>query len=178
MTQTPHLKRILAPSHMPVSLLEAKLFCRIDNNAEDELIKNLIKAATNMAEEYIRASLITQKWQLDFDNYAPSIVCLSKGPVQSVESVKTISETFAETVVAASSYTINSANDEIEFDAAQMGHIVRVTYVAGFGNADDVPPMIRHGILTHVASMYENRGNSEIPHDVVTLYNAHRAISL
>ncbi len=57
------VKATTAPSEEPVSLVEQKLYSRIDGDAEDTLIPTLIKASTKKCEDYIRGGFITRSWE-------------------------------------------------------------------------------------------------------------------
>lgn len=54
------LEVVSQPSETPVSVSDAKLFLRVDNNLEDGRIETLIKAATLKVEEYTSLKLVTQ----------------------------------------------------------------------------------------------------------------------
>ena len=44
------------------------------------------------------------------------------------------------------------------FDNSPEFHILKVSYVAGYGdNSSDIPANIRQGLLYHIANIYENR---------------------
>ena len=79
MNHVPYLDLANSPMTEPLTLAETKLALRVDGNEDDNMIIGLIKAARIMAEEYLRRSLITQTWKLQFDNFAPSIVNLPRG---------------------------------------------------------------------------------------------------
>ncbi len=52
------------PRQEPVSVGEAKQYLRIDHEAEDELLANLIQTARSAVEDFTQRSLMTQVWQL------------------------------------------------------------------------------------------------------------------
>lgn len=60
-----------APATEPVSLVEAKLFLRVDHSDEDSLINDLIQAARECVEEYTKRALITQTWTMFLDQFPP-----------------------------------------------------------------------------------------------------------
>ncbi len=57
------------PTAEPVSLAEAKLHLRVEDNADDVLIGALISATRVQAEHDTRRSLVTQTWQLVLDRF-------------------------------------------------------------------------------------------------------------
>lgn len=68
------------PEAEPVSLVEAKLHLRVDDNADDVLIGALISAARTQAEHVTRRTLITQTWKLVLDRFPSPVASNSSGP--------------------------------------------------------------------------------------------------
>lgn len=156
-TQIPYLDLITAPSVEPVTLNEVKLALRIDNNDEDGLLINMIRAAREAAENYLRRSLITQTWQLQYDSCVPNRVALPKGPVQSIESVKIIDSDWNETTMSDAAYYLNAGKEILVFEVSPIGMIIQIRYVTGYGEMENVPQQIKQGMLNHIANMYEDR---------------------
>lgn len=174
-SQIPYLDIVTAPASEPLTLAEVKLALRVDGSDDDSHITNLIKAARVMAEEYLKRSLITQTWQLQYDQFAPSVVALPRGPVQSVSSVKIIARDFTETTVASSTYYLNAGKEHLVFDAAPLGQIIKLEYVVGYGDSTDIPEPIRQGMISHIISMYENRmGENALPEQAIEAYESYR----
>ncbi len=177
--QIPYLDLVTPPASEPLTLAEAKLALRVDGSNEDGYIVSLIKAARNTAEEYLRRSLVTQSWQLQFDNYVPQCVTLPKGPVQSVTFVKTIAQDWSETTVSSTNYRLNAGKENIIFSEAPIGMIVQIKYVTGYGDSTDVPYQIKQGMLAHIAAMYDNRdGNVDLTQATKDLYAAYKVVKL
>ena len=78
-------ERVTAPSSEPVTLTEAKLYLRVDNTTEDALISDLIVAARMDAEKYLKRSLISQTWQLSYNEYVERAVSLPMPPIANLE---------------------------------------------------------------------------------------------
>jgi len=79
--------RITTPATTdPVSLTEAKLHLRVDSTADDELIRNLIHAATVWCERYEGRAYCVQTITAKLDNWQDEIV-LPVAPLLQVESV-------------------------------------------------------------------------------------------
>lgn len=175
MNQIPYLNIITPPEVEPLTLAEAKLSLRVDGSGDDSFIVNLIKAARVMAEEYLKRSLITQSWQLQYDQYAPSVVVLPRGPVQKIDHVKIIARDWSEQIVDSLTYFLNAGKEQLVFDAAPVGHIVQIQYDTGYGDSSAIPQSIKQGMLAHIVSMYENRmENKGIPEAAMALYDQHR----
>ena len=179
MSQIPYLDLISPPTTEPLTVTEVKAALRIDGVQEDGFILNLIKAARVMAEEHLKRSLITQTWQLQYDKYAPSVIALPRGPVQSVVAVKVIDREWVEQAIDPTTYYLNAGKESLVFEASAMGNIVQVRYVAGYGTVAQVPTAIKQGMLSHVVNMYENRsGSRALPEDAMALYKNYRIIRL
>lgn len=174
--QIPYLTRTAEPEAEPVTLTEAKLYLRVDVENEDSLITHLIKTARQTAEEYLAKSIVTQSWRLQFDFYTPETVNLPRSPVQTVDSVKIIAQDFSETTLSISAYKLNAGKEQIFFSAAPLGQIIQINYTCGYGLAANVPATIKHGILEHVAYMFEKRGEEELPQNVRKLLAPYKTV--
>jgi uncharacterized phiE125 gp8 family phage protein len=164
---------VSAPAETPVSLSEAKAHLRVDFSEDDTLIGSLIAAAVSHLDGYsgvLSRALVTQTWRADFMRWPESdrILRLPLAPVASVTSVKYFDASNVEQTLSASgnyalltdhigpylrftpSFTAPTLYDERD-DA------VRVTFVAGFGNATAVPQAIKAAILFMVADLYAQR---------------------
>lgn len=173
------LKRSAPPVTEPLSLAEAKLYLRVDGSAEDALIMDMIVAVREAAEEYLHKSLVTQSWTLTCKDYAPSCVALAKGPVQSISQIKTRDRNGNENTVNVALYHLSAVKDAVHFESALLAHEVVISYVCGYGGAEDVPAAVRQGMLLHLAALYEDRmGGMQMPVAAITLYKPHRKVRL
>jgi uncharacterized phiE125 gp8 family phage protein len=87
-----------------------------------------------------------------------------------------IAQDFSETILSASAYKLNAGNEQIFFSAAPLGQIIQINYTAGYGAAANVPAAIKHGILEHVAYMFEKRGEEELPQNVRKLLAPYKIV--
>lgn len=69
MTCPPRLRLVTDAGDEPVSLIEAKDFCRVDIDTEDALIDRLIVAARRRVEKETGLALTTQTWVAVFDGW-------------------------------------------------------------------------------------------------------------
>ncbi len=166
MSNIPYLSTVEEPEEEPLTLAETKSFLRVD----------LIKSARQIAEEYLSKSLITQTLQLQFDHYAPAAVNLMRGPVQEIVAVIIVAQDFSESILSTSGYHLSAGNRQVVFDVAPMGQIIQLQYIAGYGDAADVPAPIKQGMLEHITGMYENRGQNDLPANVRSCYAPYRAV--
>ncbi len=175
------LTRVAAPADEPLSLDEAKLYLRIDSQEEDLLINDLIVSARLTAEQWLKRSLINQSWKLAYDACLPECVGLPMGPVNSVTSVTVVNRDNTTQAVDASTYYLNAAHDTIVFQSAVIGFRIEIIYATGYGTASAVPRPIKQGMLSHIAAMYDNRGDTEytiLPPQAISLYMPFRGICL
>lgn len=173
------LVRTVLPAEEPLTLAEAKLYLRVDGSSEDALIVDAMQAAREMAEMYMKRSLITQSWKLAYDDALPDETFLPYGPIISVTNVKIFDEEENETTVNTTIYSLNAAKTTLILESQVWGHRVEVNYQAGYGDASAVPKPIKQGILLHIAAMYDERSSSAvIPDGARALYASYREVRL
>lgn len=125
----------------PVTLQEAKDWCRIDIDDDDALITLLITAARIICENHANLSFIERTVTAKIINGLGGFI-LPYGPVTSLTSV-----------TLADATNIYDANFSID-DA--YGQFYTVVYDAGYAT---LPQNLRHAILNQIAFMYETRGS-------------------
>jgi uncharacterized phiE125 gp8 family phage protein len=174
-----------APQIEPVSLAEAKQFCRAfaDISDDDLLISGLIRSARAYAEMYCQRSFITQKWRVVLDAFpGPSLmgvpygvtysipghaITLERGTVQSVDSVQYLDAGVWKTMDPANYVAeLSGCPGRITpvfgqiwpvISTPQIGN-VKVDYTAGYGStASTVPDGIRDWIKIRVSTIFNNR---------------------
>ena len=103
------------PTAEPVSIEQVKRHCRIDSNADDELLAGYLTAARVMAEGYLSRALLTQTllWTVrpssdlhDNRNLLRGTLELPRAPVQSIGSVTTLDRWGNSTTISAASLPI------------------------------------------------------------------------
>lgn len=177
--QIPYLDLVTQPAVEPLSVDEVKKALQVDTSNDDQHISRLIKAARIMAEEYLKRSLVTQSWQLQYDLYAPSVIALPKGPVQEVSFVKIISRDWSEKLIPESNYYLNASKESLVFDAAPMGQIIQIQYITGYKQISDIPETIKQGMLNHILNMYNNSSEDKtLPTSSLELYEQFRIVKL
>lgn len=172
------LERIVAPASEPVSLSDAKQYLRVEHSADDTLIGQLIVTARQMAERYLRRSLITQTWKMSFGGVLESETRLAYGPVQSVTEITLIDADGAAATLSAALYRLNATKELVLTNDYFSADRTQITYVAGYGAAADVPGPIRQGMLMHLAALYDQRGVGDMPDAAIALYRAYKEMAL
>ena len=149
---------VTPPATESVSLAEAKLFLRVDHNAEDGLIAGLVTAARDLVEQSTGRALVTRRLVETRDHAKGGPFRCAFAPVTHVHDV-----TRDGVVLHESAWRL--AMDAEHVIGAGAGEIA-VEYDAGYGaDADDAPEPLRHAIRVIVAALYESRDSGPPPID-------------
>jgi len=157
--------RILTqPATEPVSLADAKAHLAVTHSADDALIGSLIKSARRHVEHVTGLRLITQTWEAVFDRFPDGPLQLAGWPLQSVTAVEYLDENEAAQTLASSAYVVDEyrrpgwISPVDSWPATQDTYnAVVVTFVVGYGDADDVPDDLIAAIKMILAGLYANR---------------------
>ena len=183
--------QVITPaSTYPVSLTEAKSHLKVDTSADDTYIESIIKAATQLSEEY------TNRFFIDtvIEQYASSFAELQnlfKSKVSSVAHVKyydgdnslqTLSATVYDTQLNYEPSQIQLADGQSFPSVTKRNDAVLVRYTVGYGSAaSDVPEIIKQAILLTIGNFYENRNSvitgktaTELPMNVKWLLDTYK----
>jgi uncharacterized phiE125 gp8 family phage protein len=161
------LKEITPPAEEPITTSEAKLSpsLRVATATDDTAIGTLITTARKLAETYTLHALVTQTWELVLDGFPTGGIVVPLPPLQSVTSIKYIDTDGTEQTLDALLYSVDDdsipglivpAYGETWPTTRDEVNAVRVRFVAGFGDADDVPEDIKSWIKIMVGTMYDN----------------------
>lgn len=166
MFQYTSLRQTVAPTAEPLTLAEAKLFARIDDAIEDDIITELIRWARETVENFTGRQLITATWELQADHfpYTDTIVELPRPPLISatdpgdiapytvrIQYVDTagVTQTFAST-----RYTVDTSAEPGRLypvygdawpDTRLQPQAVTITYHSGYGGSIAAVPVTRVG---------------------------------
>ncbi len=150
----------------PVKLADVKSYLKVTTTADDDLLSQIINAATDFAEKYTGREFRKNTWKLFLDVFETRI-CLRKDPVLSITSVKRlVSGTL--TAVASSVYYLKKSQQFSEIllndgeswpdDEDNREHAIQVVFLT------EALPCLDEmivGIYRHVAFLYENRGDCD-----------------
>jgi uncharacterized phiE125 gp8 family phage protein len=145
---------------------EAKDFLKVDTTADDTLIDNLIKAATQSCEVYTNRyfldTVVTQyadKWS--------DINTLYKSPVSSITHIKYYDSNDSLQTLDTSVYLVDEVSQPARIglkpnqsfpNLADRINAIEVKYTVGYGEtSSDVPEGIRQAVLITIGNWYENR---------------------
>lgn len=178
-----------APGRLPVSLEEMRLHLRLDHDADDALITNLIDTATALCESVTGLALIHRRYTLSLDTWPtrdrqgwwdgvregthsrnPAPLTLPKAPLYAVHEIRTLNNNDDRTVIPNTGYVSDTMGlpgrlllkegTAVPTPQKQIGGI-EIDFTAGYGTKeDDVPAALRQGIKQIAAHLYENRGDT------------------
>jgi uncharacterized phiE125 gp8 family phage protein len=177
----------IAPTSEPITVAETKLFARIDGSDEDTLIEGFIQGVREATETYLGRALMTQTIRMVMDWWPGEMVELPQPPLISVTSIQTIDEDDTATTYDSDNYFViteaipgrivikQGASVPENTDRYYAGF--RITYQAGYGDADDVPQQIKEAMKLWATAVYENRAiTTEPPPEARNLLNLYRVI--
>ncbi len=160
---------ILVPSASePVDLAYAKTFLRVDGDAEDALITDLIVAARHSVEALCGQVMIARRVLQRFTPDVRAPLNLKAMPAGTVHGVYAVDKDRVRTEIPASDYSVNTrctpprltVDSEVSLPSGTSE--IQVEYSAGYADmAADVPMPLRQAVLLLLAQSYEHRGDSD-----------------
>ncbi|MCZ8182084.1 MAG: head-tail connector protein [Beijerinckiaceae bacterium] len=157
---------IEGPALEPVSLAEARLWLRVEDPAEDELIAGLAVAARLMVEAEIGQVLLGQTWRLIGHAWpADGRIPVRTGPVLAVRGGRVFHREGHVSELPPAAFRLLPFTDPPVIEAlltplpGRPSAGIEIDLRLGHGEAAaDVPAQIRLAIRRLVALWYENRG--------------------
>lgn len=134
----------IPPIITPVTLEEAKSFCRVLSNDDDAIISILIDAATDYAQSVTGRQLCEAAFAITVGATASPLL-LPKSPFKAITSV----QSGGVDIEYSLHYDIDVAT--IEFSASED---VTITFTAGY---DTIPASLKAWVLNKVSTLYEQR---------------------
>jgi hypothetical protein len=156
---------VSSTSRSIVGLAEAKAFLRITGSDDDEQLRDVLEAASDMCERYTRKVWRRTTVTAEIHSGGVDVIYLRQAPVVSVTTVVDTGVT-----LAATSYTIDLPTGRLFYgDTTFQGwwtpgqDNISVTYVTG-PPSGIVPAYIRGGMLELVEHLWSSRrGGSNLP---------------
>lgn len=162
-------KLIEPPAEEPVSLQETRTHLRLETG-EDDYIAGLIVVARRFCEAFQSRAYVTQTWDLFMDAFPAGCIKIPLPPLQSVEFIKYKDSSGDLQTLNSSEYLMDPYSEPgLIFRAYGKSwpatypevNSVQIRFVAGHGDAADIPPEVKHAILLKIADLYEHRGGDE-----------------
>lgn len=163
----------------PVTLEEAKLHLKVDTDADDALITQVISSATEYAEAFQKKAYVTRSISVFLDDVPVTgqeiilpLIPLVEPTAEdaSSELAITIKQSDVDVVVDPSQYDVDYQDGKVKinsswapvYDAAKLPHYnaVVIDVVVGYGAAADVPAKVKQAILLIIGHLYEHRSDT------------------
>lgn len=153
----------------PVTLTEAKNFCKIDISTDDDLINVLITAARKMCEAYTGVGFVQHNAVAVLNNKNGNIY-IPYGPTGTINSVE---DEQGNTLILDSNYTLGG-NDFKRLKTPYANNIT-IDYITGY---TVLPDTLKTALLNQVYYLYDNRAiaNDEISPIAKTILNLHKRV--
>ena len=190
------LDLVTPPAEEPLTLSEAKEHLRVTGAGDDAYITALIAIARENAEQELGRQLVTATWDLFLDRFPDGsarvldeleryVIRVPLPPLQSVTHIKYYDSAGALTTLDPSDYLVDAASKPARIAPAylatwprtreQLG-AVNVRFVAGYGDAGDVPDAIKQWMRLRIGAMYEHREEEVAVPSIVRLGFADRLL--
>lgn len=149
----------------PLTTDALKLHLKVDFDEDDDLIDQLILAATEYCQNFQNRIFVTATQTMVLDAFE-NVIRPPWSPLDSVGSITYVDTDGATQTLASSVYRVDTVNEpgRITLEHNQswpsirnVTNAVTVTYDAGYGAAADVPDDVKTAIKQLVGSWYEYR---------------------
>ena len=156
-----------------INLEEVKIYLKIDNNIEDNLLKDLILTAIKSCEEYTNISLDRKNWYAVYKtiNHFSEII-LPRKPVHKVIELGGFYYNGEKSKISDDQYYL--IESRITFKQMPFFNQIYVDFDAGY--FEQIPAELKINIFEHVAEMYESRNISS--DFLLKKYNRSRGMKL
>ena len=153
-----------------ISLGYVKNYLRIDNDCDDEFIKNTIYFAYDYAEKTTGKTFGFKKYELTFST-EKSVLKIDKMPI------------FINEVLSFYANDLELSRDEYQlkngilFLNKAISGDIKITFLAGSNMP--LPADIKQAILFHIANIYQNKnGDCQVPQATQEIYDLYRKIKI
>jgi len=152
---------------LPISLKQAKAYLKVEHDADNSVIQDMIAATVQYAERYTGRDLRPKTWQLTLDCFEDRIL-LRKSQVASITSIKYLVSSVLTTIDTSVYYLkpgyqfseVLLKEDQVwpdDLDEVEAG--IQIIFVT------QTPRNIeqyRIGVYEHLAFLYANRGDCDV----------------
>jgi len=180
-----NLTVIMPPAEEALSLAAAKEYLRIGHDGEDGLVGRLIPAARARLESVGGLALVTQTLKRSWEGWPAGLTRhgarLLPAPASALVAVDLVdAEGGTETVT--SGFVLEGGRLKLKpftpLPAIPLGGRADVTFVAGYGAAEDVPEDLVHALKRLVLVAYQRGEGADLPDDVAAVLNARSEVRL
>lgn len=157
---------VTAPVQEPVTLAEAKDWCRVTDDESDADLRAVVKAAREYVEMVLQRALITQTWKLILNEFSNPIE-LPYPPLQSVTHVKYYDVNGTQQTLGSSYYTFSTDHEPGRITLAYgyswpvlrgIPDQIEIQYLCGYGlTPGEVPASYKLAMRQLVSHWNEHR---------------------
>lgn len=158
------------PAEEPVTLAEFKLWAKISTTADDTLIPGILEGARKNCEEYLHRSFVTTTRELTLDAFpTDKIIELPYAKVSAINFVKYLDANGTLQTLSTDNYQAVMSSEPariylrgtIPATGDYLAN-VQVSYDCGYGDAEDVPEVLKVAIKMMALHLYENRAATSV----------------
>jgi uncharacterized phiE125 gp8 family phage protein len=179
--------QVTPPEGLIVPVADVADHARADVETEEGSLVRYLKAATRAVERFTRRQLLTAAYRIRFDGFPAGHlpIVLPRPPLVSVEEVTYTDASNQTQTLDPSAYVVRTDRFRGQVEPAYgtawpQGRDVTITFVAGYGNPEDVPEDLRLACCQLAAEFYRRRevttdgGVAELPFGVKYLCMPYR----
>jgi len=157
---------VTAPTSEPITLQDAKDYCRVTHSDDDDFIEALITLAREQVEIATNRRILTTVLKYTLDKFPYWLCGLPGGKIQEVNSFTYLDKDGATQTVSATIYDVQLNKTPAIIlrksgyswpTVYENGNAVIINYDAGWATAAAVPPNIIMAIKALVHFYYRNR---------------------
>lgn len=157
------------------SLEEVKNYLRVAHDNDDNLVRNLLKAAIINAEQFLGTSIFKRKITCVVQR-APDYVDLKYQPVFEIANVAIVQEEDRQDITDNFGYFFKDAQ-RVSINNRYKNRKLEISYEAGWG--ENTPSAISHGILMQIGRMYDFGENSNVlTKEIYDFYLPYRVLKI
>lgn len=160
------LTLVTAATDWPVTLAEAREWCRAPDGQDNVLLMGLIQAALERAEHETRKHYVRQTWRMTLPYFPTWELVLPRSPVSSITSI-TYTDLNGDTQTVDPDIYVLSEGREPSFVEPVFGrrwpiasygpNVVEITFVVGHARPELVPASVKLAVKMMTAHWYDNR---------------------
>lgn len=145
-----------------ITLEEITKYLKLSDNANNQFLLELIKAAREAAENFLNINIIKKEFRQIYYNYQGERITLKQTPVLEIKSV------------SLGQYEFFASDNSLLIKKVPLGKKISVEYVAGY-DAKLLPLSLKIGMFLHIESIYDHGALSQsIPKASLDFYSSYR----
>jgi len=184
------IRVVTEPTRRALDVRDVKNFLKLDDDADEIMVRTMMSVASDFVENYTGRSLINRSLELFIDGvfeidyplfegtrtgpdmyFRRRVIELPSSPISSVSSISTFSDDDTETTFSASSYFVDTVTQPARIvlrngatwpTSLRVANGIKIEYVAGYGPTPaTIPEPLRLAMYQYIAYLYEHRGDFE-----------------